>query len=238
MVAMRIVALNVQHGGGRRTAAIVDALAAYRADVVVLSEFRPTSRGQGLLEKLAGLGLSQHACGASLDPAHRNTVAIASRFAIDDPRTPIIDSLNVHRVLEARIGGVLVAGVYFPLGGPKVAFWRNEFLPYARERLAEPALLIGDWNSGSHYLDEAGATLDGAAEFEAMSTMGWCDAWRSLNPDGREYTWYSSPHNNGFRLDHAFLSPSLTPRLLWAQYAHEIRRRGVTDHSALVVDLR
>ena len=236
--AMRVVGLNIQHGGGRRGPNIADALAALRPDVVVLSEFHPTDPGQELLKRLAGIGLSHVESRVSPDPAYPNTVAIVSKFPIDDVRPPFVDSLNGHRVLEARIQDVLVSGVYFPLGGPKVAFWRNEFLPYARERLAGPALLIGDWNSGSHYLDETGATLYGAAEFESMSTMGWCDAWRSLNPDGREFTWYSSPHNNGFRLDHAFLSPSLTPRLASARYAHETRRRGVTDHSALVIDLR
>ena len=70
-----------------------------------------------------------------------------------------------------------------------------------------------------------------------MSTMGWSDAWRSRNPESREFTWFSRPHNNGFRLDHAFLSPSLVPRLASVQYAHETRRPGVTDHSGLVVDV-
>ena len=43
---------------------------------------------------------------------------------------------------------------------------------------------------------------------------------------------------NGFRLDHAFLSPSLAPRLLGARYDHTTREGGASDHSALVVDLR
>ena len=228
----------MQHGGGNRAKAIVAALAALRPNVVVLSEFPPTSRGVELLSRLAEIGLSRHESGLSPDPAYPNTVCIASEFPIEDVRLPLADSPNRHRVLEASIGGVLVVGVYFPQNEPKVAFWRNEFLPYARECVGGQALLIGDWNSGSHYLDETGATLYGAPEFEAMSTMGWCDAWRRLNPDGREYTWYSRPYNNGFRLDHAFLSPSLMPRLASVQYAHETRRPGVTDHSALVVDLR
>jgi exonuclease III len=238
-VAMRVVALNVQHGGGRRTTAIVAALAAQQADVVVLSEFHPAGRGHALLDGLASLGLTHHASGTSPDPSQPNTVGIASRFPLVDAGPPIAEPLNGHRILEARIEGIVIAGVYFPGLAPKVAFWRNVFLPYARERLAVQALVIGDWNTGSHYLDEAGATLSGAAEFESMSAMGWCDAWRSLNPDGREFTWYSNmPHNNGFRLDHAFLSPSLTPRLLSARFEHETRRPGISDHSALVVDLR
>ena len=234
---MRVAALNVQHGGGRRAKAIVDALSALHPDVVVLSEFHPTSRGGDLLKRLADVGLTHKESGVSPDASYPNTVCIASAFPMSDVRLPFADSPDRHRVLEARIEDVLFVGVYFPLGARKVTFWRNEFLPYASTRLIEQALLIGDWNSGSHYLDEMGATLYGAAEFEAMSTMGWNDAWRTRNPAGREFTWYSRPANNGFRLDHAFLSPSLMPRLASVQYVHETRRPGVTDHSALVVDL-
>ena len=137
------------------------------------------------------------------------------------------------------MGGSLVAGAYFPLKKPKVEFWRNEFLPYAERHVAEAAILLGDWNSGQPYLDEAGATLYAAREFASLSEMGWVDAWRSTHGDGREFTWYSvKPHFNGFRIDHAFLSPSLAPRLLGARYDHSTRETGATDHSALVVDLR
>ena len=139
-------------------------------------------------------------------------------------------------MLEVDVAGLTLGAVYFPLGKPKVAFWRDEFLPYAASRIERPCVLIGDWNSGRHYLDEAGATLYGAAEFEAMTGAGWTDAWRSLRPDAREYTWYSN-YGNGFRLDHAFLSPSLAPRLVSSTYRHETRAHGVTDHSALVVEL-
>ena len=235
---MRVAALNVQHGGGRRVKAIVDALRALHPDVVVLSEFHPANRGNGLLDGLADVGLTHHESGVSSDSSYPNTVCIVSAFPISDVRLPLTDSAHRHRVLEARIEDVLFVGVYFPLGARKVAFWRTAFLPYARTRVVEQALLIGDWNSGSHYLDEAGATLYGAAEFEAMSAMGWSDAWRTRNPAGREFTWYSRPANNGFRLDHAFLSPSLMPRLASAQYVHETRRPEITDHSALVLDLR
>ncbi len=234
---MRVVGLNVQHGGGRRADAIGAALALLTPDVVVLSEFHPETRGESLLKRLADAGLSYSQSGISPDVAYPNTVCIASSLPLDDVRFPLIDAKNCHRVIEARISGVLIVGVYFPLNLPKVAFWRNEFLPYAHGRLAEQALLIGDWNSGSHYLDETGATLAAAREFDSMSEMGWCDIWRTRNPDGREYSWFSRPRNNGFRLDHAFASPSLVPRLRGAAYAHQTRQTGVTDHSGLVVDL-
>ena len=68
--------------------------------------------------------------------------------------------------------------------------------------------------------------------------MGWVDAWRDRNPEGREFTWFSPrPDQNGFRLDHAFLSPTLASRLRDVRYDHSTRESHASDHSALVVDL-
>jgi exodeoxyribonuclease III len=234
--SVRVVALNIQHGGGRRTQAISDALLAATPDVVVLSEFHVGPGGSRLLEQLFEAGLTEHAQAKPSSIEYPNTVAIASRLPLGNVQSPLGNSANRHRVLEVDVAGFTLGAVYFPLGKPKLAFWRDEFLPYAASRIGRPSLLIGDWNSGRHYLDESGATLHAAREFEAMTEAGWVDAWRSLRPDGREYTWYST-HGNGFRLDHAFLSPPLAPRLESAAYRHETRRSGITDHSAMDIEL-
>lgn len=239
---LRIAALNLRQGGAPRAAAIAAALNALGPDVVVLSEAYPTGGRQRVLDFLAADGLVHQATADADNLRVASAVAIASRKPLADVHQPIIGT-NRQRVLEARVDDVLITGVYFPLGKPKVAFWRDEFLPYAASRLQTGGALIGDWNSGSHYVDEAGATLFGAVEFEAMTTMGWTDAWRSLNPEGREFTWYSRPWWNGFRLDHAFLAPSLAARLRDARYQHGTRPHGagiavsVSDHSATIVDL-
>ena len=187
---------------------------------------------------LGGIGFVHQLTADGDAPQDARAVAIASRHPFDEARQPITAGPNRQRLLEVRVGDVLVGGAYFPLKKPKVAFWRDEFLPYAESRLDEPAILIGDWNSGQPYRDEAGATLYAVREFSRLSEMGWVDAWRSRNPDGREFTWYSKPYGNGFRLDHAFLSPSLAPRLLDVRYDHSTRESGTSDHSALVVDLK
>jgi hypothetical protein len=54
----------------------------------------------------------------------------------------------------------------------------------------------GVWNCGSHHIDPTGATLLAAPEGEAMTTMGWIDAWRSKYPEGREFTWFSRRWGN------------------------------------------
>lgn len=235
---LRIVGLNILHGGLRRATAIAAALERLDPDVVVMPEAWPSERGRPLWDRLAGIGLTHLETAESDTPDVPSSVAIASRTPMSDVTEPLAGSLNRQRVLEATVGDVVVVGVYFPLNREKVTFWREEFLPYAQARVAGSLALLGDWNSGRHFEDEAGRTLLGAKEFEAMSAMGWTDAWRSRNPDGREFTWYSPrPYRNGFRLDHAFLSPSVAPRLLDTHFVHETREERVSDHSALVVDL-
>ena len=46
---MRVVTWNLQHGGGRRVDQVVEALEAYEADVLVLSEYRNNGRGADCL---------------------------------------------------------------------------------------------------------------------------------------------------------------------------------------------
>lgn len=231
---MRIVELNIRHGGGVRIPTILDHLLAHRADVIVLTEYRDNPSGRQLLESLAAQGYS-HSAHAS-PPIGQNTVAIVSRAPLTDVAAPLPEGPHRHRVLEATIDGVVLGAVYFPLTRLKVEFWRQLFLPYAQSRLDKPQLLVGDWNTGRHFIDETGATFFGATEFEELMRMGWTDAWRSLHPIERGFSWYSS-HGNGFRLDHAFLSPQLVSRLVDATLSHVERTGGATDHSALVVNL-
>ena len=79
-------------------------------------------------------------------------------------RAPPATKPNRQRLLDVRVGDIFVAGAYFPLKKSKVDFWRDEFLPDAERYAAEPAILLGDWNSGQPYLDETGATLYAARE--------------------------------------------------------------------------
>jgi exonuclease III len=106
----------------------------------------------------------------------------------------------------------------------------------APQYLEGRSLLLGDFNTGKHYLDEAAATFTCSEYFEQLETQGWVDVWRHRNPRAREYTWYSSA-GNGFRLDHAFLSPPLLPQVCRVVYSHREREAAVSDHSGLVLDI-
>lgn len=143
--------------------------------------------------------------------------------------------LGCWRWLECRFDRFTLVGLCFPLGEPKLPFW-NYLLAEASSRARDPILLIGDFNTGKHHIDEAGATFVGPDNPAKLEALGFIDAWRHLNPSGREYTWFSQAGNR-FRLDYAFLSRSLAPCLRAAAHSEAVRSSGATDHSALIVDI-
>ncbi len=234
---MRIAALNIQNGGGaRRVPLIAAAVAGLSPDVVLLSEFYVNSSGARLLSLLDEAGLTNQAHGDPLTLEAPYTVAIASRHRLNDVRAPLAGTNSRQRVLQATIDDVEVVAVYLPLAKPLVTFWRETFLPFVATMVARPCVLAGDFNTGRNFVDESGSALFGSKEFESMTESSWTDAYRSLRPAGDDRSWYHRS-GNGFRIDHAFLSPSLAPRLTSATYHHETRLAGLSDHSALVVDL-
>ena len=69
-----------------------------------------------------------------------------------------------------------------------------------------------------------------------LRQQGWVDAFRALHGYGeREASWTFHGDRGGWRLDHVLL---LGLRPVGAAYAHEWRRMGLSDHSALIVDVR
>ena len=82
-----------------------------------------------------------------------------------------------------------------------------------------------------------------SAWFDAFEAAGWRDSFRHLNPELREYTWYSPNGGNGFRIDQAFVSRPLAGRITSAAHAwalseaHPGRRDSISDHAALIVDI-
>jgi exodeoxyribonuclease III len=228
---LRILTLNIQHGGGRRISQILNYLEAKKPDVAVLTEFRRSSRNSALVMGLAALGYVHLLCAPA--GADANSVAIASRH----PITEI--ALNPAESDRARVvGGILqdvsIIGVYFAGNLAKRSLF--EFLIGSNQIRSTRSMLIGDFNTGLHRCDEAGATFFCTDEFAALQTTGWIDLWRSQHGvDAREFSWFS-PAGNGFRIDHAFGSPLLASHVSSCAYDHSTR--GVfTDHSAMALQL-
>ena len=168
-------------------------------------------------------------------PPGRNGVLIAARRPFREEGALSGALPEPYRIVRAAFAGFVLCGVYMPNLRKKVPYWEALLAALAAEA-AGPVLAIGDFNTCRAYLDEAGA-IDATAHFmDGAAAIGFHDLWRQRYPDGREYSWYST-RGNGFRIDHAFLSPALAARAGAIRYSHEERLSGVSDHSPLILEL-
>ena len=231
---LRLLAWNIRQGGGTRLPRIVAAIAQHDADVLILSEYRGGDSGARLRAALAAIGYAHLT--AATPPAGGNGTLIAARQPFDDggPLTEAVP--EPYRIVRAYIGPLRIYGVYMPNLLKKVPYWQALIAAFAAESLPAQALAIGDFNTCRAYVDEPGA-IDPCAHFlDEVAAIGFCDLWRQRYPDGREFSWYST-RGNGFRIDHAFLSPALVGRTSELRYSHDERTSGLSDHSALLLDL-
>lgn len=217
------------------------ALVEHGADVIVLTEFRTHTGGQ-IRSILADHGWCHQRC---TNPGKgQNGVLLASRFPVEDAFLPVprtfFSGVCARRWVDVSIPsiGLDLAGVHVPCSGrdsTRAAYLKG-LLEAARERVSRPFVLLGDFNLGRHRLDETGETFQNTPALGKLATLGYIDVWRHLHPEGREYSWYSH-EANGFRIDHAFVSPVLAGAVESAWFSHEERDAGISDHSALVVTL-
>jgi exodeoxyribonuclease III len=232
---VRVVAWNVRSGGTKRGREIALALHDLNAEIAVLGEYRTTG-SQALLEELERYGFKEPTLTSPL--AMRGGLAIASTVPLR--RVPLPESLSQFesRFLEVEVPGkdLRIVGLYGLLEDePFADFWRA-VLAELRERAAQPTLVIGDLNTGESMLDAPQKNFYCSKYFSELPSLGYIDLWRRQHGrERKEFSYYGRV--NGYRLDHAFGSDSLTSRVLDCRYSHGEREAGLSDHSPLLVQL-
>jgi exonuclease III len=228
----RIATLNIRQGGRKSGAALAARLLGYDADVLVVTEFRANDAGARLIARLdkAGYTTSHPGVGPT-----QNGVLIASRRGIDGSWA-FSDSLDARHLWCAEVDGITLAGVYMPQRTAKLPYWQA-LIADARTRGVD--LLIGDFNTGNNDLDKdpKGAKFIGADMPAKLIASGYVDVWRALHPGVREYSWFSRPGDNGFRIDHIYAVPDLADQVRTCAFDHAPRLAGETDHSGLIAVL-
>ena len=254
---MRLITWNV---AGRVTrqpeqAAVVGAAG---ADVVALQEV--TARTLPLWrEALAALGFGH--CETALDqPPEPGRRRLGVLTAAREPLERLAGPPDVpwpERVLACRLGAIEILNVHSPIApAPELAKIRTHeaVAAYLADRDDGRArILCGDLNtprrelpdgdvltfahdSAGRLRPERGERWDSAerALVHDLRERGWVDAFRALHGYGeREASWTFARDRGGWRLDHV-LAYGLTPTA--AAYAHDWRRAGLSDHSALIAD--
>lgn len=160
------------------------------------------------------------------------------------------------RYLEARFGKLSVMSLYLPSGSSKeerqaVKYRGMDFLLPKMKALRDDGrdfVICGDWNiahknadiknwkgnkKNSGFLPEERAWLDTLFDDE-----GFVDAFRELEQEEHEYTWWSNrgqawANNTGWRIDYHILSPSMKGTVKATSVYREER---FSDHAPLTID--
>lgn len=228
---MRLVSLNIRHGGGTRIPGLVKYLRKLDADVIVLTEFRENANANQLRSSLAAQGLTHFTTASTLPK--ENSVCIFSNAEFSSRTYPILGH-DAHRLISTYFNSLAILGVYFPQNRDKARLFQF-LLDREYQPIEEAHIIIGDFNTGLHGIDESGKTFYCADQFAALPSAGLVDSWRIRNPEVKEYSWYSSA-GNGFRIDHAFSSLAANSRIQSIYYDHTPRLSKITDHSALIME--
>jgi len=160
------------------------------------------------------------------------------------------------RYLEARFGKLSVVSVYLPSGSSseerqaaKFDFMAR-FMPYLRglRRKRREYVLCGDWNiahkeidlknwrsnqKNSGFLPEERAWMD-----ELFGDAGFVDAFRVVNQEAEQYTWWSNrgqawAKNVGWRIDYHVVTPGLKDKIRAVAIYKDQR---FSDHAPLTID--
>lgn len=254
---MRIISFNANGIRSAASKGFFDWFAGQRADVLCLQE---TKAKPEQLHDPVFAPAGYHAYFRSAENKGYSGVAIYSRqkpeAIIEHLDWPQVDTEG--RYLEARFGNLSVVSLYLPSGssGPlrqefKFAMMQR-FAPIFADwlRSGRDYVICGDWNivhgerdirnfkanqKNSGCLPEERAWLD-----HLITGQGWVDSYRTLNPNGEDYTWWSQrggarARNVGWRIDYQMVSPSLRARLQQSAIHADPK---FSDHAPYVVDYR
>ena len=165
------------------------------------------------------------------------------------------------RYIEAKVGDLTIGCLYLPNGNPapgprfdyKLA-WFERLIEHAASLIKseQPVILCGDYNAVPTPLDahrperwvgDAVFFPETREAYARLLTQGWTDAVRQLHPGEIIYTYWdyfrlAFQRNNGLRMDHLLLSPSLAKRLFDAQVDRHVRGwEKTSDHAPVWIEL-
>jgi len=250
---MRIVSWNILQGGGRRTAGIIQTLSELNADAIALQEFRHGNSKATLTHAFDDMGFQNQLLpepslpesGSTGSTKTLNSVGLISRYPLEgntlmpsgSSRVPATLALQGKIfIIDSELPDINIVVVHLPHKKKQPPYF-DALLNLPARIQQDHSLIIGDFNCGIPFEDSDTKTFSATHQFQALLSQGWVDAWRSRNPKAREFSWISSRKGNGFRYDHALVSPALNERISAIRYLHAPREHGISDHSMLVMDL-
>jgi len=252
---MRIVSLNVN---GIRAAArkgLFSWLCRQRADVVCLQEVRAEET------QIAERVFHPPSLRGYFHAAQRRGyagVAVYCRHVPEHVECGIgWDELDAEgRYLEVRFGNLSVVSLYAPSGtsGDERQAFKYRFMDRFMHHLAglkstgREYIICGDWNIAHKKIDlknwrsnqdhSGFLPRERAWMGDVFGVAGFVDAFRVVNQEGDQYTWWSNrgqawAKNVGWRIDYQVITPGLADHVLTASI---YKRKRFSDHAPLIID--
>ena len=254
---MKIATWNV-NSVKARIPRVLEFLHTHRPDVLCLQETKTTAASfpRGAFME-AGYAAVDHSAGQWAGVA----ILAPQGAAITDvvcglPGAPLADEA---RWLEATVGGVRVVSVYVingrTLDDPMFPA-KLEFLEAMGERMGalagQPLVVAGDFNiapadadvySSAAFAHSTHVTPAERSRLRAILDRGLVDAYRHLEPEAVQYTWWDYRGGDfhrglGLRIDLALVSPDLAAALRSCGIDREFRKGPKpSDHAPLILEL-
>lgn len=160
------------------------------------------------------------------------------------------------RYIEMTIGNLSIASLYLPSGSSGEARQRAkfDFMAQYQEILAQQLksgrdyIICGDWNIVHKEIDiknwaanqkNSGCLPEERAWLDLLfENWGWVDAFRVLNHERDQYTWWSQragawARNVGWRIDYQVVTPNLRDKITAVAI---YREQKFSDHAPLIID--
>lgn len=160
------------------------------------------------------------------------------------------------RWLQFNYGKLSIVSLYVPSGamGPARQTVKEAFLRQFRERLASlredgrSYVIAGDYNIAHREIDVYNpvrcSKISGFFPHErawmedVLSKVGWVDAFRVVNGEAKQFSWWSNfqnafERNNGWRIDYQLVTPDLRGTV---RAASIYRGERFSDHAPVIID--
>jgi exodeoxyribonuclease-3 len=125
--------------------------------------------------------------------------------------------------------------------------WQNKLTAYIKQQM-KPIIYCGDLNVAHKQIDvgssnvKAGTSYAERTAHQEILNEGLVDAWRHLNPNKIEYTWFSNQYNSravnrGMRIDSFIMSEELLPQITKIEIIQDADLVIGSDHSPVLLEI-
>jgi len=228
---IKLCAWNIQAGGGSRALSIVKSAIKSKSNIITFNEFRNNDTGTSIRGWLLKAGYRYQVVTAALK--NDNSVLIASTLPFSSELHPVADETFPHNIVTAHFSAFSVIGVYLPHKK------KHKLLEYLIDLVSNddrPYIIAGDYNTGINFVDQKGKSFWYTDQLSKLGKAGYCDAFRLVNGEVSEFSWYSH-QGNGYRYDHIYIDEDISALVKDCSYDHQWRLDKLSDHSPMFLEL-